>query len=184
MPTRSSPSDGPAQIEYERRCSLPAMVSFSVRCWPCVKRNCSASSAGTSNETTTASSVSGRTLLTRKGWKCSATAGLDGLEMFEKLAAGAAAPQGLARGGAKRSETLGVLAFAAWAGERRHGARHEANRNLLGDVDAPGRHDAVAAQLRFPRVADPVARPRGRALHADARRAQTGLVERGDDAGL
>ena len=25
MPTRSSPSDGPAQIEYERRCSLPAI---------------------------------------------------------------------------------------------------------------------------------------------------------------
>ena len=67
MPTRSSPSAVPAQIEYERRCSLPAIVSFSVRCWPWVKRNCSASSAGTSNETTTASSVSGRTLLTLMG---------------------------------------------------------------------------------------------------------------------
>src|SRR5664280_1907822 len=48
------------------------MVLRRVRCWPCVKRKVSARSVGTSKETTTASSVSGRTLRTRRGWKWSA----------------------------------------------------------------------------------------------------------------
>ena len=53
-PALSSPSDVPAQIECERRCSVPPNAWRNVRCWPCVKRNSSATDSGTSKLTITA----------------------------------------------------------------------------------------------------------------------------------
>ena len=58
-----------AQIEYDRRRSWPSISLRSVRYWPCVKPKTSCRSVGTSNETMTASAVSGSMAFTRRGWK-------------------------------------------------------------------------------------------------------------------
>src|SRR6476660_9914943 len=103
---------------------------------------------------------------------------LDRLEVLERLAAGTAAPECLAGGGAERGQALGVLALAARTGECGDSARDEAKRRASGEVDGAGRNDAVAAQLGLPRFADPVARPCRRPLHPDPGRADAGVVER------
>ena len=67
MATRRLPSCTAEQMEYERRTSSALMWARKVRCWPCWKRNCCCSSAGTSNVTAMVSRVSLRTLATDSG---------------------------------------------------------------------------------------------------------------------
>ncbi len=65
--TRRYGSFVPEQIEYERRTSSSPRCVRSVRYCPCVKRNRSRRSAGTSNVTTIASRVSAATSLIVRG---------------------------------------------------------------------------------------------------------------------
>ena len=164
-PTRSSPSSTPAQIEYERRRSLPSMVVRKVRYWPWVKPKTSRRSGGTWKETMTASCVSGSMERTRSGWKIDAhgihsaqlrtsradgarhvqvgstrMVGSDRLEIFERLAAGAAAVERLAGGGTESGQPLGVRARAPRAGRRRFAPAHEPQR----DRRHPGRSGSAA----------------------------------------
>src|SRR5436305_12692961 len=67
----------------------------TVRCCPGWKVYSAVSDGGTSNATETGSDVSRRTSQTRKGWKTGT--GSVPLEVVERLAAGCAAPQCLAR---------------------------------------------------------------------------------------
>ena len=141
-----------------------------------MKRNVSASSAGTSNETTTASSVSRLTARTRSGWKCSPPAAHSRLEVLERLAAGAAAVQRLARRRAERRQPLGVGAAAARAGEAR--AADEAD-GARADAAAPG--GAMPCACSFARPSALIQS----VVHAGARcsvtvtRAEAGVGERG-----
>jgi hypothetical protein len=74
MPTRSSPSAGPGADRVRAALLAAGDGLLQRQVLALGEAELLASSAGTSNETTTASSVSGRTLLTRSGWKWSATA--------------------------------------------------------------------------------------------------------------
>ena len=110
----------------------------------------------------------------------------DRLEVLERLAAGAAALQRLA--GGRRRRRRGARCRGSRSAGRRAAAtaaRHEAERRARRRRSTrPGRRDAVVAQLAPALGADPVGRPGRRAPHADARRAEAGGVERGDDARL
>ena len=176
--TRSSPSSHPEQTEYERRSSSPPSVARSARCWPCVKRYSSASASGSSNFRLTHSGVSRRTSATRSGWN----RGVIGsrLEVFEGLAAGAAAVQRLARGRAELRQALGVGAAAARAGH----ARHERQGLRAARRPLARRRDAVGAQPLARVLGDPVGAPRGRQLLAHADVARPGGRQRFADRAL
>ncbi|CFN98090.1 Uncharacterised protein [Bordetella pertussis] len=68
MATRSTPSPGAEQMEYERRTSSPSRRVRRVRYWPGRKRKSPASSGGRSNVTTTASRVLRATEATFSIW--------------------------------------------------------------------------------------------------------------------
>jgi hypothetical protein len=122
-PTRSSPSSAPAQIEYERRRSCPSCWR-SVRYWPWVEAE-DVAQLGRHVEGHDHRLVGvGRTMRARAGVEVqSAHDGQDEwsdrLEVFEGLAAGQAAVQRLAGGGAEGRQPLGVRAAAARAGDGR-----------------------------------------------------------------
>src|SRR6185369_18090530 len=124
------------------------MFVRSVRYWPCVKPNTSRSGSGTSKVTMTASCVSGSILRTRRGWNMGVMAKRsDRLEVFEGLAAGHAAVQRLACGGAESGQALGVGAAAARAGHRLlDAARREAHGHGSALRNRARRRDAVFAQ--------------------------------------
>src|SRR5450830_706976 len=165
--TRSSPSSTPAQIEYERRRSLPAMVLRRVRYLPWVKPNASRRLSGTEKETIRDSGVSASMALTGRGWNMTLMAvsleswcyrnaewtawqpGSDRLEVLKGLAAAHAAVQRLAGGGAESTQALGLQTAAARAGQApaRRGAPHEVHGHALAEVHRARRRDAVVDQL-------------------------------------
>src|SRR5450830_250810 len=192
--TRSSPSSTPAQIEYERRRSSPAMVLRRVRYWPWVKPNASRRLSGTEKETIRDSGVSASMALTGRGWNMTLMAvsleswcyrnaewtawqpGSDRLEVLKGLAAAHAAVQRLAGGGAESPQALGLQTAAARAGQSpaRRRAPHEVHGHALAEVHRARRRDAVVEQLLAPLGADPVGGPGRGTAHRDARRAQAG----------
>ena len=104
--------------------------------------------------------------------------------MFEGLAAGDAAVQRLAGGGAEGRQALGLVAAAARAGRGEgvvDAAAEEADGlGLLGlQVRGAGRRDAVFLELALALGADPVGGPGRRAAQADAGRAELRGLEYG-----
>ena len=119
MPTRSSPSATPAQIEYERRSLAAGDASRAASgAGPGVKRNCSAELGGHVERDDHRLVGLGADALARAADGSGAPwARSDRLEVLERLAAGAAAPERLAGGRAEGGEPLGVRA-ARSAGRR------------------------------------------------------------------
>ena len=131
------------QIEYDRRSSRPSTIRRSVSDWPGRNRYTSASSAGTSKVTATASSQSLSIRATVSSWNCARPALVassaiavtsDLLDVLERLGAGPAPVQVLARRPAERGGALRVgrpagRAFDSRAG-REERQRHRTSRRL------------------------------------------------------
>src|SRR3712207_1793570 len=121
------------------------MSAFSVKCWPGLKAKLSRSSGGTSNRIDLASLVSGINSAMRSGWKLTLIFVSMAFEQVERLEAGKAAPERLARRRAEPAHLLriGRSALRTFGGSaaRGHWRRH-----------------AVVAELPPPFLADPVGR--------------------------
>src|SRR5271165_6113527 len=153
------------------------MVALTVRYWPGRYANSSRKVSGTAKARDTLSAVSRRRSTIFREWKRLIGSGSDAFEMIERLAAGAAAPEGLARRRAEFRDAFGLARAAARTADG--GGRGEQGALAR---DALGRGYAGRAELFARRLAHALGRPGGRIRQPDARVGKAVLHEFGLDS--
>ena len=182
---RSSPSsEAGADRIGAPHAPAPSISARSVRCWPGREAEGLAQlPAARRSATTIASRRLAPDLGDRSagGMRIGFSGDSDALEVVERLAAGAAAPQRLAGGRAELGRSARVSRASRSAGRRRVSSPNSARRRARG----AGRRDAVGAQLAAgpPRSSSRWSRPatapsRPRAVDAALRAARASMSQR------